>query len=315
MVSKQNTSKRRGVLTAFFIQTVLILVIYPIIIATSLIIFTGEINQLRDEIDQCERMPVKSEVMQFGQRSNCSCKSVRRIHDTTDIGTTCCDINTEILKQYVEDVTVEEINRQTTMQEENYVTVNELHMILKGIVHRMNSSESGKIVGSQFLTAAAHVAGTAKGFNIDNHVSSENDMIKVGPWEWRYGISFIKHVQVDGSDLVVLIPGIYYVYSQVYFRYYPGSKETDKVTEYLHYTMLNSTTYPIEPITLMKSGCMQNQDENSHKYYTSFHSGLFHLREGDKVYMKVYLHDDIIELDNRQESTYIGMYRVSNVLE
>ncbi|XP_077994623.1 uncharacterized protein LOC144448310 isoform X2 [Glandiceps talaboti] len=146
----------------------------------------------------------------------------------------------------------------------------------------------------------------------DRPVRSERSKVKVGPWGSTYGLAFTVHVSIDDHHIIIPKSGTYHVYSQAYFRdeREESERERQQVDEFLHYTVLESTAYAADPINLMKSGRTQEGQESSDYYYSSFHSGLFKLRETDKIYMKVFLPSTNVVLDNRQESTYMGLYMV-----
>ncbi|XP_077994998.1 tumor necrosis factor ligand superfamily member 10-like [Glandiceps talaboti] len=157
-----------------------------------------------------------------------------------------------------------------------------------------------------------HLTGKPEGFTSNKAIRRERGKFKVGPWESTAGKAFRRHINVDNYHMIVPKSGMYHIYSQAYFRDESENAEL-QLREYLHYTVLESTAYAPDPITLMKSGRTQEGQEYSNYYYTSFHSGLFELREGDKIYMKVYLPSEDVKLDAHQESTFMGMYLVSDV--
>ncbi|XP_070542778.1 tumor necrosis factor ligand superfamily member 10-like [Ptychodera flava] len=133
-------------------------------------------------------------------------------------------------------------------------------------------------------------------------------MLKVGRWSSKNVISFSENVDVDDYHMIVPKSGIYNVYSQVGFQVIGNEDDTD-LKEYLHYTVLISTDYSSKNINLMKSVRIRDGTYGS---LSSFHSGLFKLKEGDNIYMKVYLPSSEVQLDCRQESTFMGMYLVSD---
>ncbi|XP_002736923.2 tumor necrosis factor ligand superfamily member 10-like [Saccoglossus kowalevskii] len=225
----------------------------------------------------------------------------------------CCtadedDMRKLILKVIDEDE--QQRNRGQT-QDEPYVTIRDVQRLIEQIIHH-NKTEI--IAGNtNSFPFAVHVTGRPSqyGFTANKRIRKQPNYKKVGPWECHDGKSFTKQVHVDEHHIVVPKSGIYYVYSQVYFRDDSGGNErlAGRPSEYLHYTVRENRAYQPDPIDLMKSGRTQG---HSDFYYSSFHSGLFRLMKNDKIYMKVYLPDDSVRLDSQQESTFMGMYFLSD---
>ncbi|XP_070566805.1 tumor necrosis factor ligand superfamily member 10-like [Ptychodera flava] len=161
---------------------------------------------------------------------------------------------------------------------------------------------------------AVHVVGKHSGFT--NKALHNNDkMFKVGPWEEARGQSMRLNVNVDSHHLIIPENGVYYVYSQVYFRdeRTPTERQNESVHEFLHYTVLDSTGNLVHHRNLMKSGRTKIGGEENGYYFSSHHSGLFELRKNDKIYMKVFLQHEQIKVGRDHEETFMGMYRIGEL--
>ncbi|XP_070564821.1 uncharacterized protein [Ptychodera flava] len=214
----------------------------------------------------------------------------------------------EILKIIYEE------RRRRNMQNNQGVTLGALErLIVKTIAGNHSHSGLTKLPW-RGLPVAVHLTSRPEGFFANMEIRNETGKFKVGPWESLYGQSFSLHVGIDDFDIIIPKSGLYYIYSQAFFRDERGDVEKGDfhITEYLHYTVLENMAYTAEPINLMKSGRTKAGRDNSEYYYSSFHAGVFRLREGDRIYMKVYLVSDEVKLDCRQDATYMGLYLVSD---
>nr|XP_006822154.1 PREDICTED: tumor necrosis factor ligand superfamily member 10-like [Saccoglossus kowalevskii] len=228
----------------------------------------------------------------------------------------CCGVSEETLQTVISKILSKKKNfYQQEHRRRSELSIEQIERLIEDIVAKnntLNLRHAPRLRERTVLPRAIHVTGKTNGFSGITNAHRRNRNIKVGPWEAVYGRSLQKNVQCDQYNIIVPESGIYYVYSQAYFRdeELDSAPSSPDIMEYLHYTVLESTAYEADPINLMKSG--KTQRKNSDYYYSSFHSGLFELRAGDRLYMKVYL-PTRATIDCQQESTFMGMFLVSGL--
>ncbi|XP_070566817.1 tumor necrosis factor ligand superfamily member 10-like [Ptychodera flava] len=310
------------VVAVISIQTVVILFIYPIVIGIVVLSFQNEVSRLEMSIQRVKDGQLPQQISGSPTITNSEPNSEPGSLSQTAKGNSgllgCCTADSETLRKVIKDVIEEEssrfgrLSRKRERPERSYVTVRTVERLVQDIVNRNHTTltSSGSF---RLRSTAAHVIGQPSGFDKSKQISGKPGMYKVGPWKFDYGQSFSLNVDVDNHHLTVPENGIYYVYSQVYFR---DERPEDErigmiVDEYLHFTTLESGAYASHDTDLLKSGRTRKGVEENGYYYSSFHSGLFRLRKGEKIYMKVYLQHEKIRIDSRQDSTFLGMYLVS----
>ncbi|XP_070558961.1 tumor necrosis factor ligand superfamily member 10-like [Ptychodera flava] len=318
------------VVVVLSIQTVIILFIYPIVIGIVALSFQNEIANLKMSLPRVKDRQLPQQTSGSPTSTNselpniCICPELGL--DSVDQSTKgssrlrdCCTAatDTERLREVIGTVIKEESarlsrSRKRVLPGEGYVTMRTVERLVQDIINRNQTmlTSSGSF---PLRSAAVHVIGQPTGFDKNKQIRERPGMYKVGPWKFDYGQSFSLNVDVDNHHLTVPENGIYYVYSQVYFR---DERPEDErigmvIDEYLHFTTLESNAYSSHDTDLLKSGRTRKGVEENGYYYSSFHSGLFRLRKGEKIYMKVYLQHDKIRIDSRQDSTFMGMYLVS----
>ncbi|XP_070569809.1 uncharacterized protein [Ptychodera flava] len=302
------------------IVLIVYLIIYPLIIAIVSVYFQSELDKLKFYHMQLKTALSKVDAREPSRRDRCICNTGNaegqghvagnNIDDTmTGSLLSCCAADQETLELLIEEVYAEERkrNRHRILRERHHLSLGQIERYVESLLKRNRApTQKSSDVGwrSATIPFATHVTGTTACFNSSEPIDG---MLKVGRWSSMNGYSFNENISIDGYHMVVPKDGTYNVYSQAVFEYQGTEDDTD-FYEYLHYTVLNSTIYSFKNIDLMKS---VDIGENVGTRVTSFHSGLFKLKEGDKIYMKVYLPSSEVSLDCLQESTFMGMYLVS----
>lgn len=138
---------------------------------------------------------------------------------------------------------------------------------------------------------------------------------KIESWESsRKGHSFLNYVLLRNGELVIQEQGLYYIYSQTYFRFREneeGSKTVSKdrgqnkqMVQYIY----KYTSYP-DPIMLMKSArnsCWSRDAE--YGLYSIYQGGLFELKENDRIFVSV-TNEHLMDLD--QEASFFGAFLIN----
>ncbi|XP_070559013.1 tumor necrosis factor ligand superfamily member 10-like [Ptychodera flava] len=312
---KRATRFSSGALILVLLQ-VLFLIFYALIIAIVSVYFQGEISETKYACEQLKTALNKVDETGPSTREKCICKTERdQGHlagkDIDEVTTSwnllsCCSADQETLKLLIVKVFDEERRRnRDKARDRNRVTLGQVERLVESMVRRNTTQLTASSGVGNVIPVATHVTGTTDCFKANEPIGA---MFKVGQWSSANGISFDENVYSDGYHMVVPKSGTYHVYSQVGFQD-QGSVDDTEFMEYLHYTVLISTSYSSKHIDLMKSVRI---GDGTYGSLSSFHSGLFKLKEGDKIYMKVYLPSSDVQLDCRQESTYMGMYLVSD---
>ncbi|XP_070559025.1 tumor necrosis factor ligand superfamily member 10-like [Ptychodera flava] len=306
---KRATRFSSGALILVLLQ-VLFLIFYALIIAIVSVYFQSEISESKSACEQLKTALSKVDETAPSTRGNCICNSEngqdhgllagKNIDETSASRSllSCCMADQETLESLIAEVFIGERRRnRDKVRDRNRVILGQVERLVESVVRRNRTQIT--------IPVAIHMTGTFDCFNSNEPIGA---MFKVGQWSSANGISFDENVYSDGYHIVVPKSGIYNVYSQVGFQD-QGMGDDAEFREYLHYTVLISTSYSSKHIDLMKSVRIR---DGTYESLSSFHSGLFKLKEGDKIYMKVYLPSSEVQLDCRQESTYIGMYLVSD---
>ncbi|XP_077994541.1 tumor necrosis factor ligand superfamily member 10-like [Glandiceps talaboti] len=340
-MEKQNKFPSVIVISILILHTLLILVIYPIIIGFTIISFQNELSQIEFTIQHLETRnaldptePPLHNNAQSGERPGCTCERsggedqslfdyqrALRLQNSNRVASgdgilRCCSADEDSLRTIIKDEVQQLFS--STRQDKSELTLGQVKRYIQRLLFRnstelLESSRRTVATNNPGFSVAIHLTGGPAGFTANKGIHGERGKVKVGTWESVYGQAFKHHIDVDRHGMIVPLSGIYYIYSQAYFRDERDENQRSRmnINEYLHYTVLDSSSYAADPINLMKSGRTQEGQANSDYYYSSYHAGLFRLREGDKIYMKVYLPSRNVELDCHQESTFMGMYLVS----
>lgn len=137
---------------------------------------------------------------------------------------------------------------------------------------------------------------------------------KVLYWESsRKGHSFLNNLHLRNGELVIHQAGLYYIYSQIYFRFQESeetsaSKEERRKNKQMVQYIYKFTNYP-EPIMLMKSArnsCWSKESE--YGLYSIYQGGVFELKENDRIFVSV-TNESLIDWD--QEASFFGAFLLS----
>ncbi|KPP64288.1 TNF-related apoptosis inducing ligand TRAIL-like [Scleropages formosus] len=168
---------------------------------------------------------------------------------------------------------------------------------------------------------AAHVTGTS--MTETDHVEESLSARKVPgqkilSWEKERGLAFLRNVQMSDGELEVPKAGLYYIYSQTYFRVSGVLEDDDDRDEVedvaenqnrgkqmLQYIYKKVTSYPV-PILLMKNArttCWARNAE--YGLYSIYQAGVFQLGAGDRIFVSV---SDVSTLGMDEKSSFFGAF-------
>lgn len=155
---------------------------------------------------------------------------------------------------------------------------------------------------------AAHITGTHRTSSASNELESGKPLgQKIESWESsRKEHSFLNKLHLRNGELVIQEAGVYYIYSQTYFRFREEGEKRGENKQMVQY-IYKSTSYP-DPIMLMKSArnsCWSKDSE--YGLYSIYQGGLFQLKENDKIFVSV-TNDKLVDLD--QEASFFGAFLV-----
>ncbi|XP_078691715.1 tumor necrosis factor ligand superfamily member 10-like [Branchiostoma floridae x Branchiostoma belcheri] len=136
----------------------------------------------------------------------------------------------------------------------------------------------------------AHLTGNPE----PNHYPTreENEVIKIRTWETEHGLATLANgMEYSRGNLVIPADGLYYVYSQLSYRFRndlleDSGKDEERVFQIIHYTYRrNSYPEPKQIMKTAKSTCWSKRVEFG--LYTSFQGGVFQLEKGDRIWVSV----------------------------
>ncbi|XP_031232329.1 tumor necrosis factor ligand superfamily member 10 [Mastomys coucha] len=165
---------------------------------------------------------------------------------------------------------------------------------------------------------AAHITGnTRRNYSALLPLSKDGKTLgrKIVSWEsTRKGHSFVNHVIFREGELVIQHEGLYYIYSQTYFRFQESEeasksvrKDGVRIKQMVQY-IYKHTSYP-DPIMLMKSArnsCWSRDAE--YGLYSIYQGGLFELKRNDRIFVSV-TNEHLMDLD--QEASFFGAFLIN----
>ncbi|XP_028824681.1 tumor necrosis factor ligand superfamily member 10 [Denticeps clupeoides] len=170
---------------------------------------------------------------------------------------------------------------------------------------------------------AAHVTGSLTpelDKDVEGPLNRKVQGQKIQSWESEKGLAFLQNVQLRDGELVVPQAGLYYIYSQTYFRHMVALEEDEqekdaedaesavKAKPMLQYVYKKMSSYQV-PILLMKNArttCWSRDAE--YGLYSIYQAGLFQLGAGDRVFVTV---SNVSTVDMDEKSSFFGAFLVS----
>ncbi|XP_035682076.1 tumor necrosis factor ligand superfamily member 10-like [Branchiostoma floridae] len=175
---------------------------------------------------------------------------------------------------------------------------------------KLGGKRGGKAQG-YLAKPMAHLTGSIMSdpeMDLDRVLRPKNSMVRVKGWEWDQGLATLANgMKYGGGYIQVPMDGLYYVYSQLYFRYMKDDDKTRKHVQMLHYTFKRSDTYRVAQ-ELMKSARTKCWSKHTdYELLSSYQGGVFRLRQGDKLYVAV---SNVDFVSFEETASYFGAFLI-----
>ncbi|KAJ8357106.1 hypothetical protein SKAU_G00199000 [Synaphobranchus kaupii] len=133
---------------------------------------------------------------------------------------------------------------------------------------------------------------------------------KIESWKTDSGLAFLRNMKMSNGELVIPQAGLYYMYSQTYFRQARSleGEDSGRNEQMLQYIYKKVVSYP-EPILLMKNArttCWSEKAE--YDLYSIYQAGVVQLNAGDRVFVSV---SNISTVDMDEKSSFFGAFLVT----
>ncbi|XP_070566791.1 tumor necrosis factor ligand superfamily member 10-like [Ptychodera flava] len=313
------------------LQMIITIVIFSLVIAILWLHFQSELSKLKLSMENLDNSRASGDQSRATLTAGSNSKPCKCSNPGIDSGTTgghggvsaddrnsqdgaesqnllnCCSTNQETVEQLIaKSLEGERRLLEQSRQEIQQSTRGEIERQIQRLLNNNRTQEQTSLGSRSSIPVAVHVTRDSICARAGQQI--EENWIKVGPWEASHGLAFSENVNMasDGYHLVVPKSGLYFVYSQVYFVYERETGRSNIDNELLHFTSLGNADRDLMKSVRIREGEVTN--------VSSFHSGLFKLREGDKIYMKVYLPSNEVKVGCEEQSTYMGMYMVNDDL-
>lgn len=141
-----------------------------------------------------------------------------------------------------------------------------------------------------------------------NERSSKESLAPIKTWE----VQLLRSTDYDNGRLLIHVPGLYFVYSQIRFVEYQTLSGRKPAEYYSHYVYkLNDNLPNGGKILLLHNSQAQSwgegQDRSEH---TSYVGGVFHLNINDSIEVRV---TNLQQVVWEPSSTYFGLYQISYI--
>ncbi|XP_066266969.1 tumor necrosis factor ligand superfamily member 10-like [Branchiostoma lanceolatum] len=159
----------------------------------------------------------------------------------------------------------------------------------------------------------AHLTGKSGSGHSRRHGRGEGTT-RIQHWESRQGLATVANGMTHRDGAIrVPVDGLYYVYSQLYFRHVrppaaDGSYADDTGDhQLLHSTYKKSATYP-EKQKIMKSARTRCWSKDSqYGLLSSYQGGVFRLRAGDRLFVQV---SNVAMVSFEEAASYFGAFMI-----
>ncbi|KAL2097539.1 hypothetical protein ACEWY4_006746 [Coilia grayii] len=136
---------------------------------------------------------------------------------------------------------------------------------------------------------------------------------KIEAWESQRGLAFQNNLDMRNGELIFPQAGLYYIYSQTYFRLpqqeLEGTEEEEpRNGQVLQYIYKKMSSYPV-PLLLMKNArttCWSRDQD--YGLFSIYQAGVIPLSAGDRVFVTV---SNTSSLDMDGRSSFFGAFLVT----
>ncbi|XP_078694868.1 tumor necrosis factor ligand superfamily member 10-like [Branchiostoma floridae x Branchiostoma belcheri] len=143
-----------------------------------------------------------------------------------------------------------------------------------------------------------------------DHVHSNHSTLRVTSWESNQGLATLANgMKYRDGYIKVPADGLYYVYSQLYFRYMRDNRESRPSDNHqlLHFTYKKSATYR-DKQEVMKSARTKCWSKRSqYGLLSSYQGGVFQLRAGDRLFVQV---SNVAMVSFEEAASYFGAFMI-----
>ncbi|XP_063162511.1 tumor necrosis factor ligand superfamily member 10 [Candoia aspera] len=168
---------------------------------------------------------------------------------------------------------------------------------------------------------AAHLTSSRNGKKslvVQNTPIRNNLGFKIISWQSSMYPSFLYNVMLNNGELIIQQAGLYYIYSQTYFRFResedaelnadPDSDSVRNAKQMVQYISKFTDYYP-EAILLMKSARTSCWSKKAgYGLYSIYQGGVFQLRRNDRIFVSV-SYEDLVDMD--REASFFGAFLIS----
>ncbi|KAM6443595.1 tumor necrosis factor ligand superfamily member 10 isoform 2-T2 [Liasis olivaceus] len=141
---------------------------------------------------------------------------------------------------------------------------------------------------------------------------------KIISWQSSADPSFLYNVLLNNGELIIQQAGLYYIYSQTYFRFResedvelsadPDSDSVRNPKQMVQYISKITDYYP-EAILLMKSARTSCWSKKAgYGLYSIYQGGVFQLRRNDRIFVSI-SYEELVDMD--KEASFFGAFLIS----
>lgn len=280
MTTVQTMAFLQGSETPSPVQTCVLILIFTVLlqsfcVSVTYVYFTNELKQIKENYS----------------RSSIACLFTEDNfwdpNDEKSKSNTCLEVKWQ-LDQYIKKVLLR-------IYEESIITHQGKQHNITGLLLKRSSQR-----------VAAHVTGT--GSRITSSTDEKILGYKINSWESSTtGLSFFNNLHLKNGELVIHETGLYYIYSQIYFRFGETKETNQRRSKQLVQYIYKYTSYSV-PILLTKSArnsCWSKDTE--YGLYSIYQGGMFELKENDRIFVSV-TNEPLINME--QEASFFGAFLI-----
>ncbi|XP_007424362.1 tumor necrosis factor ligand superfamily member 10 [Python bivittatus] len=168
---------------------------------------------------------------------------------------------------------------------------------------------------------AAHLTSSRnarKALVAQNSPMRNNLGFKIISWQSSADPSFLYNVLLNNGELIIQQAGLYYIYSQTYFRFResedaelsadPDSDSVRNPKQMVQYISKITDYYP-EAILLMKSARTSCWSKKAgYGLYSIYQGGVFQLKRNDRIFVSI-SYEELVDMD--KEASFFGAFLIS----
>ncbi|XP_078613003.1 tumor necrosis factor ligand superfamily member 10-like [Branchiostoma floridae x Branchiostoma japonicum] len=210
----------------------------------------------------------------------------------------------------IQEIVAEILKNETLWREKHTDTSRRREFVPQGPFTLHNDSSRAYLAKPM-----AHLTGKSGSARHTRRHSKGEGTVRIQSWESRQGLATVANGMTHRDGAIrVPVDGLYYVYSQLYFRHVrlpaaDGSSAEDHSGDHqlLHSTFKKSATYP-EKQEIMKSARTRCWSKDSqYGLLSSYQGGVFRLRAGDRLFVQV---SNVALVSFEEAASYFGAFMI-----